>query len=170
MKCVCAWCAKETGRAEDSRHPDTVISHGICESCLDNITFQQGVALQRYLDSLPVPILVVDDDVVVQAVNASACEMLGKDRVDIDQKRGGDVFECAYARLPGGCGRTIHCSGCTIRRTVMKTHETGQPQCMIPATLSRGIPGEVSTIVLYITTVKAGNAVLLRVDKKGSPR
>ena len=55
MKRVCAWCMKEMGAVEGGNRPDTEITHGICESCVDNFTFQQGVPFQRYLDSIPVP-------------------------------------------------------------------------------------------------------------------
>jgi PAS domain-containing protein len=169
MKHICAWCRKEIGRVEGSRLSDSEISHGICDSCLDNITFQQGVPLQQYLDSFPLPVFAVDSYGVVKAVNSRACEALGKEPVEVVQHLSGNVFECAYARLPEGCGRTIHCSGCTIRRAITKTYETGEPQSMIPATLNRGLPGHVSQIALYITTMKAGDVVMLRVEKTGLP-
>jgi PAS domain-containing protein len=157
------------GLVEGSRHPDDMVSHGICEECVDNFRFQQGVPLQQYLDSLPVPIFAVDNDVVVQAVNKRAREVFGKDRSAIEQKRGGNVFECAHARLPEGCGRTVHCSGCAIRRTVMKTYETGEPQSMVPATLHRQTAGRHEVVTMTITTVKVDDVVMLRVDHVCSP-
>ena len=165
MKRVCAWCTKEMGAVEGSSHPDTEISHGICGSCADNFTFQQGVPFQRYLDSIPVPVLAVDRFVVVKAVNRKACDMLGKEPREIVQHLGGNVFECAHARLPEGCGRTIHCSGCVIRKSVTRTFETGEPQISVPATLRRRDPDHPSAVVLFITTVKSGDMVMLRVDR-----
>jgi hypothetical protein len=167
MKQVCAWCRKEIGRIESSIYPDSEVSHGICRSCYDNLTFQQGVPLPDYLEAFPLPVLLVDSYAVVKAVNSKACEVLGKDPREIVQHLGGNVFECAYARLPEGCGKTIHCSGCTIRRAVMKTFETGEPQSMVPATLNRGKPDNISKIALSITTLKWGNIVILRVDTMG---
>jgi len=76
MKRVCAWCTKEMGVVKGGGRPDTEISHGICGSCADNFTFQQGVPFQRYLDSIPVPVLAVDRFVVVKAVNRKACDIL----------------------------------------------------------------------------------------------
>jgi len=101
-------------------------------------------------------------------VNKKACEVLGKEPLEIMQHLGGNVFECAYARLPEGCGRTVHCSGCAIRRTVTKTYETGEPQSMVPAILHRENSGRPLKIALSITTVKKGNIVVLRVDNIGS--
>jgi hypothetical protein len=153
------------GAIEGSIRPDTEISHGICESCVDNFTFQQGVPFQRYLDSIAVPVLAVDRYVVVKAVNQKACDVLGKDPREIVQHLGGNVFECAHARLPEGCGRTIHCSGCVIRKSVTRTFETGEPQINVPATLRRRGLDHPSPVVLFITTVKSEDVVMLRVDR-----
>lgn len=157
------------GRSETSRLPDDVVTHGICESCHDNLTFQHGVPLGEYLDSLPHPVVAVDGDGVVLLANARACEALGKNPKDMIGQRGGNVFECAYARLPEGCGRTIHCSGCAIRRAVTKTFETGEPRYRVPATLMKDDPDHPSAVSMTITTVKAGDTVFLRVERMGPP-
>ena len=161
MRHVCAWCLKDIGFVKESIHPDTEISHGICSSCRDNIVFQEGVQLQRYIESFAIPILVVDSNVKVTAVNSRACEILGKEPKTIVQHLGGNVFECEYARLPEGCGRTIHCSGCTIRKAVTKCFATGKPQSMVPAYIN---PDSPSSRTLSITTVKVDNLVMLRID------
>lgn len=167
MKRICAWCRAEMGTVVGSSHPDDVLSHGICERCVNNLLFQQGATLQEYLDSIPVPVLAVDNNVIVKIVNAKGCEVLGKEAREIVQHLGGNVFECAHARLPEGCGRTIHCSGCVIRRSVTHTYETGEPLSMVPATLSRSDPDNSSAVAMTITTVKAGELVILRVDRIG---
>lgn len=50
----------------------------------------------------------------------------------------------------------------------MHTFKTGEPQCMLPATLKRNLHGHSATINPYITTVKTGGMVMLRIDKIGS--
>jgi PAS domain-containing protein len=167
MKRVCAWCRKEIGTIASTRHGDDAVSHGICPDCISNLTFQQGASLQELIDSIDLPIFVVDDDVRVKAANATACRTLGKDAVTMQGHRSGDVFECAHARLPEGCGRTIHCSGCAIRRSVAHTFQTGETLSGVPATLSRNDPDHSSDIALTITTVKAGGLVMLRIDRIG---
>ena len=162
MRHVCAWCLKDMGPVKESIHPDNEISHGICSSCRDNVIFQEGVSLQRYIDGFAIPIFVVDGNVTVTAVNRRACEVLGKEPAAIVQHLGGDVFECEHSRLPEGCGKTIHCSGCTIRKTVTKCFATGKPQSMIPAYLNPDSPA--SKKILSITTVKVADMVMLRVD------
>jgi hypothetical protein len=89
--------------------------------------------------------------------------MLGKDLSSIVDNLGGDVFECAYGLLPGGCGRTYHCSGCVIRRTVMDTHDTGQPSYRIPATLRQNTAEHPQEIKLLISTEKFSDYVILKI-------
>jgi len=167
MKSICAWCTREIGRIEGSERTDTVVSHGICPACVDNMKLQRGVSFQQFIDSIPVPVFVVDDDVVVTAANTKAGELLGKDSRAMVGFRGGNVLECAHARRPEGCGRTVHCSGCAIRRTVNRTFETGEPQNRVPATLYRADPDHPSAIALRITTIKVDGSVILRVDRMG---
>jgi hypothetical protein len=165
MKKVCAWCKKELESVHLQKHPGNGITHGICANCKGNIFFQMGVDLGVYLDSLKQPIVVVDQEGTVVTGNDQVRRLLQKELPEIEGYKGGDVFECAYARLPEGCGNTIHFSGCTIRRTVMETHETGKSFLRVPATLRRGTPEDMTNIKLLISTEKAGDMVLLRIDE-----
>lgn len=153
------------GSVEGSTLPDTEISHGICDGCSDNFAFQMGVPLQQYLDSLPLPVLAVDRSVVVKASNAKACAALGKGPQEVIERLGGTVFECSHARLPEGCGGTIHCSGCAIRRSVERTYVTGEAQIRVPAVLKRQGREGLSEVALIITTVRSGEVVLLQVEE-----
>lgn len=164
MKSICAWCRKELNWSEAAPHPEEMISHGICESCLENMFFQMGVGIEHYLDSLIAPVIVVSDNGEIVTANSQACSQLGKSVDEMRNKLGGVVFECAYARLPEGCGKSIHCSACAVRRTVMDTFKTGKGHYKVPAILNHETEGEIS---LVISTEKAGNTVLLRVDRFG---
>jgi len=108
----------------------------------------------------PFPILVVDRNMTVSLANAKAYEILGKSPEDVNGYSQGQVFECSYSRLPEGCGAAVCCSGCTIRHTVTQTFRTRRTQQNVPATLKR----DESTASLQITTLRAGEFVLLRVD------
>jgi hypothetical protein len=165
MKRVCAWCKKELGSVDSQEHSEDAITHGICRNCRGNIFFQMGVELGIFLDSLEPPIVVVDQEGTVVTGNDKIRKLLKKELPEIEGYRGGDVFECAYARLPEGCGNTVHCSGCTIRRTVMETHETGKSLLRVPATLKRYAPRDQIDIKLLISTEKVGDVVLLRIDE-----
>ncbi len=166
MKLVCAWCRQEMGEIDDGDAEHPITSHGLCEPCAFRLSAQLGVPLQQYLDSLGVPVTVVGADAAVLMASASADKVLARGR-PLPGLRMGDVFECANAQLPGGCGRTIHCSGCTLRRTVTDTFATGRSHLRVPASLRRGRNGEGDAVDLRITTEKAGGVVLLRVDHVG---
>jgi PAS domain-containing protein len=165
MKRICAWCSKEMPGGESKAASKNMITHGICDNCRDNVLFQMGVELEAYLDSLDVPIVLVNQGGKVVTANNRARSMLRKDLSDIEGYRGGEVFECAYARLPEGCGNTQHCSGCTIRKTVMKTHGTGKGFRKVQATLNRNTPETPEQMNLLISTERLANVVLLRIDK-----
>jgi hypothetical protein len=155
MKTICAWCGVVLS---DGNGPT---SHGICPPCKDSFAFQSGVSLQRFIDSFSSPVLVLGSDLDPETINASGSVTLLKTVSDVNHYSMGEVFECENSRLPEGCGRTVHCSGCAIRKTVTLTNETGEPQFSIPATLNT----DESTVEYYISTVKAGDHVLLKVDK-----
>ncbi len=165
MKRVCAWCRKELGRVHSREGSENLITHGICEDCRDNMLFQTGVGLGEFLDSLGLPVVVVDRGVTIVTGNAQARTLFRKGPAEIEGYKSGDVFECAYARLPEGCGNTIHCSGCVIRRTVMETHRTGRSFLRVPATLNRNDPQDPEKIKLLISTERVLDLVLLRIDE-----
>jgi hypothetical protein len=96
--------------------------------------------------------------------NEEALRFTGADPDEIGGKLLGDVFECANATLPGGCGRTVHCSGCAIRKAVEQTWETGTPQVRVPATLQARDATALPVVALEISTEKVGEQVLLRID------
>jgi PAS domain-containing protein len=164
MNSACAWCGSGIAKSESDGNPDHRVSHGICLSCRDNFLAHNGIAFQEYLESIPIPILVIDNSFEILTANRKACEALGKTPAQLHRRLPGEVFECSYARLPEGCGRAIHCSGCAIRKAVIKSFETGEPQSMIPATLKFDDPDDASAVALVITTVKTRDVVILRLD------
>jgi len=163
----CAWCNNEIG--PEMRTSERRIAHALCAACSEHFVFQMGVPIQKYLDSLPAPIFVVNSNAEVQAANTLGLTLLNKESRDVLKKLSGTVFECAYARLPEGCGRTVHCSGCTIRRSVYETAETGESRISVPATLRCDINDPAQDVVMLISTEKMGDVVLLRIDKVCAP-
>ena len=95
MRKVCAWCRKELQGVDSQAGSENVITHSICESCRDNLLLQMGVELESYLDSLDVPIVVVNGGGTIVTGNNRARTLLRKGLAEIEGYRGGDVFECA---------------------------------------------------------------------------
>ncbi len=167
MKLICAWCGDTIDRAGYRQVLDPNTSHGLCPVCQEALVSQEwGVPLDRHIDSIPVPILLVDGSNTVVTMNATAREMLGEKSDAAAKRLFGQVFDCVHSRLLEGCGRTIHCLGCAIRRSVATTFETGEPQILIPATLSIESSDQLSDAVVTITTVKRDGVVLLRIEKR----
>jgi len=159
MNRVCAWCNTALETDVDLQ----LITHTICEKCRSNIRFQHGTDLQDYLNAFDFPIIAVDKEMRIVTANNIALEALGKELDGVVPHLCGEVFECAYSRLPEGCGRTIHCSGCAIRRTVTHTYQTGEACYRVPSYLTDDSPVE-RQIALHITTEKVGDYVFLRID------
>lgn len=166
MEIVCAWCGRELTHSEGEEAPSCGLlrSHGICEDCLESLVSGGGQPLQEFLDSLGFPVTVVSGNVEVLAANHSARILAGKNGDDVVGRLLGEVFECVHSRLPGGCGRTIHCSGCAIRRTTTDTYLTGRAHRRVPATFTFG-PEEVAlTHDFFLSTEKVGQRVLLVIE------
>jgi PAS domain-containing protein len=144
------------------------IAGRICRECLDRFGGRAGVPLLDFLDLLEVPVLVTDSDMVVTLANQPLLTLFGKHLSQVKGQRGGDVFECANARLPGGCGRTVQCSGCAIRRAVAETFATGKSLRNVPAYLNRDMATQFQQLGLVISTEKVWGVVLLRIDRIGS--
>ncbi len=164
MKRVCAWCKKDLPFISAVDVAGEGITHGICTDCANVLTAKSKSRIRDLLDTLEAPVFLVDGEGRINSANLAAQDILGKSESDIEDQLGGDVFECANARLPGGCGQSIHCKGCTVRNTVMKTLATGRSAIRIPA-YQNIITDEGPTRMLFqISTQKAGAGVLLRID------
>ena len=168
MKVICAWCHQELKTAPS--HTDDSgpkVSHGVCPSCKDYFLSGKRPSLDELLGRLAVPVLVVDSEGAIVLANQHALDVLEKDLDSVQGYKGGDVMECAYARLPGGCGKTEHCKACTIRNNVMETFSTGQGLYRVPAYLNRWVGNEKIRIEFLISTEKVDDTVLLRIDQGG---
>jgi hypothetical protein len=165
MKRICAWCQKNLGNPTLDDDKREIITHGICPECADALFAEDaGTTLLQFLKTFHVPIIVADDE-AIRAANPVALQLLRKELPDIIGGKEGNVFECAYASLPEGCGNTVHCSGCVIRNTVMDTYYTGNSHLKLPAALKRGGLDASEDIDLLISTEKLKDIVLLRIDR-----
>jgi hypothetical protein len=166
MKVVCAWCTLEIGEVthqDDSQSFE--VTHGICKSCKDYFFGDRHLTLDKFLNRLEAPVLMVNAQGEVVLANDRALQLLQKDLAAVSGFRGGDVMECAYARLPGGCGNTLHCATCTIRLSVMETFKTGICLQQVPAYLNRLNHRSVRKIKFLVSTEKVDDIVLLRIDE-----
>ena len=155
MKTVCAWC--------DSliREGSPPVSHGICAPCRNRFFRDKGVPLQSFIDSFPFPVLVMGSSLQPIAINKPGAEATHRPAEIHCDETIGNVFECEHSRLPEGCGRTVHCSGCVLRRTLEHTNESGEPSFNVPATIST----DTQDAAFYVSTLKADGRIFVKLDK-----
>jgi hypothetical protein len=160
MIVICAWCNKTLSAGQ----PDDAVSHGICSECAELLLGQRRLTLGQLLEQLDTPVIAIDADITAICANQAAGKILATTTEFVKGRPVGDIIGCIHAQSPEGCGRTIHCSGCTIRRMISATHRDGRPRCSVEADqLVRR--GEEFTPVRYrISTKKIGDAVLLTIE------
>ena len=158
MSPICAWCQKPLPPVE--AFLDRPSFPGMCPDCARRSQGERPVALADLLNEFAVPVLAVDDDVVVLAANDAARTVFNLTAAEGLSRRVGDIVECVHAREPGGCGRTVHCSGCALRRAVTDTAADGRPRDGVPAYQSVHTSRGVELTLFRISTQAVGNIVL----------
>ncbi|MBD3242933.1 MAG: hypothetical protein GF331_20240 [Chitinivibrionales bacterium] len=164
MDVVCAWCGTPIKTSADSRQGKEKRSHGMCPDCRDFFTENKPGTLHEFINRLPVPVLVVNEHRVVETANRRASEVLGKPLPTMQGRLGGEVMECAYARLPGGCGKTVHCAGCTIKQAVLETFASGVGVQGLETYQDLIVDGETQRMRIVISTEPAGGVVHVKID------
>lgn len=78
-----------------------------------------AVYYRTILDTLPLPVFIVDNDIRIHDLNIAASQFFGVHKREIYKMRGGDALKClsSYATSEG-CGRSAHCESCIIRTSV----------------------------------------------------
>ncbi len=136
MRLICSYCQAAMGELEP--YEDERLSHGMCPTCSEHYRRQwRGLDLGEFLDEFDAPILVVGHDRRVITVNKKMEELLGRPARALQGLLGGEATECMYARRPGGCGRTVHCKTCAVRKAVEQARDTGEAVRNVPAHLDR---------------------------------
>ncbi len=164
MKRICSYCNCDLNTDGQPANTGGDISHGICRDCLEAAMSGIGEPLKEFLDSLPAPILVVDNDVRVKSANSRAIELLSLQDIDTADPFGGEVFRCKSYDESTGCGQDLHCQSCTIRNSVEHTAQTGESCDRVPACLDLDAIAGTRQVRLFISTEKVNDVVLLRLD------
>lgn len=165
MRRVCAWCNTEMTPVKSSKKDSGLVTHSICSECADNLDFQLGVSLKRYLDSLMIPVIALDGNGQLIGINSAASAASGKAADSQLLAWPEKIYECAHARLPQGCRTAVHCSGCAIRFAVADTYNTGASTKDMPAHLNHCSADLNERVELLISTDRINNVVFLRLVK-----
>jgi len=76
---ICLYCNAYLGSIEEPGNDVERISHGVCPSCFPKFVAGSGEPLADFLDSLPAPVFVVDQDVRIVTANARGRQFASKD-------------------------------------------------------------------------------------------
>lgn len=162
MKIVCAWCQKILTEYES---PTNMVSHGICPECLRGLTGEGTVVnLRDFLDRLGFPVLVTDRSVMVQQANRMAERVFGRPASQLQNAGPGMAIECHNARAFGQCGKSEHCAGCILRRTIMETHGDGRPRYSVYSQNDILTPEGAKPKRFRFSTTQIGDAVMLSIE------
>lgn len=104
------------------------------------------------LDAIPVPMLLVDDDVRILWFNKLAGEHLGLISDGVLRRRTGEVIHCLHSTdSPDGCGRGPFCPECPVRNSVNHTMLGDQKAWREKATLHLVNPDKIVDVHLLVT-------------------
>jgi PAS domain-containing protein len=163
----CVWCGAQIGPFEGG--PDEGMPR-ICDACASFFAGRQRMPLEEFVETLPHPVVVVDGDAVALAANGRLGQALHKSSEAIIGHRAGEIIECIHAREPAGCGFTVHCKGCAIRRAVTHTHATGERQEKVVAYQDVVSASGIRRMWFEIATERMGHIVIVRIDEIGYER
>ena len=162
MRIVCAWCEKDLGFKADPN--DLRVSHGICPSCRGHLEASlDGIPLRQFLDTLAVPVAMVDEAMHVVYANPAAQTLLKEPPAPIEGQLG-RVFECESSYLPDGCGKAPDCSACALRHAVTRCYDSGRAEDDVVTTIKRRIDDGAADLTLHLSTKRIDDLVLLRID------
>ena len=95
------------------------------EVAADHQKLLQEPALQRLLDSLPEPAMILNTQRQVVLANHKLAGLLNAEPEELLGSRPGEILNCIHSRDgAGGCGTSKFCTQCGVARTICETQTT----------------------------------------------
>ena len=164
MNKICDWCDKELPGGPADGVSDGQVTYGLCDVCSNKLVSPTLSNVVNFLESVDAPVFVANGDARFIAANGKARHLAGGDPAEIEGWLVGDVFDCVWADLHGGCGKSECCRACLIKIAVTETIANGRAVTRSPAYLDVKTAEGIQRQHYVISTLKAGDAVLLRMD------
>ncbi len=132
MRTTCSQCRRVL---PDAGNPGgAATSAALCVECDAYATrLRRRLPTPGQLDSFPRPVLVTTADGRVVAANRAFAALSGHLPAELEGWLTGEALACERSRLRGGCGGTMHCRECTIRRMVAEVGRTRIARWRVPA-------------------------------------
>ena len=98
------------------------------EEGLMNTTLSKDSDLESAIDHIPMLIIITDENIMVKYTNMSSVNMIDRTYYENIQRGPGHYIGCVNSyNSPNGCGDSIKCNDCKLRKTVKETIKTLQP-------------------------------------------
>jgi PAS domain-containing protein len=94
--------------------------------------------------------------------NPSACHFVGKEFEEIQGHLMGEVMPCIHSFHSHGCGKTVHCKACAIRKAVTTTFLTGNPAFEVDSYHDIMTKDGQKRVHLKVSTMKKWDTILLK--------
>jgi hypothetical protein len=161
MTATCKVCGNQK---ESSRTAPDSITFGICEACVTQVSATPDS--RAVLEAIHAPILLLHGKPrQVVSANKMALRLFGKEIHEFAGHRGGQVFDCIHSFSEAGCGQDANCENCKIKNAIVDTFNTGEPQNGVATTLQIKKSDGIKNYVMQVSTEKAGDLALVRVER-----
>jgi PAS domain len=162
MTTVCKVCGKESVSA--SQATSGSITFGICEACVTQVSATPDS--RAVLEAIHAPILLLHGNPrQVVSANKMALRLFGKEIYEFAGHRGGQVFDCIHSFTEAGCGKDVNCEPCKIKNAIVDTFNTGESHHGVATTLQIKKADGIKNYVMQVSTEKAGDLALVRVER-----
>ena len=123
---------------------------------------QNTPPLQMIMDALPTPVVVLNKNRQILAVNRALLQMLNVDVDEVIGRRTGEVMGCTFSKGgPDGCGTTKYCLTCGAVAAVLESWQTRSPvtrECRL--TLDTAIDGGARDLKVTATALEVSDELL----------
>jgi hypothetical protein len=101
----------------------------------------------------------------VVTANRKALALFGKELHEVENHRGGQVFDCVHSFTEAGCGMDVNCEDCKIKNAIVDTFTTANPHHGVSTELPIKKADSTRSYVLQVSTEKVGDLALVRVER-----
>lgn len=143
---------------------DKAGTNGICKKTFQQVPDESNIG--EWIETIDAPILLMQGNPrQVITANRRALVLFEKELLEVEGRRGGQVFDCIYAFTEDGCGKDSNCEGCKIRDGIIDTFTTGKPHSGVSTSLQIKKTNGTMTYVLQVSTEKVGDLALVRIER-----
>lgn len=140
------------------------VSGGLCAACARQVS--EPAERGAFLESLTAPVLLMQGNPrQVVTANRRALALFGKELRQVEDHRGGQVFDCVHSFTAAGCGKDVNCERCKIKDAIVDTFVTDAAHDGVATELSIRKTGGTRPFRIQVTTEKLGEFALVRVER-----